>query len=254
MIILLSPAKTLDFSKHNKNLNVSSTRFNDKSQQLINKLSRSSIKGLRELMSISKDLAVQNKERYEAYDLDKIDEVGKEAILAFNGGVYLGLDSKTLPEDAFDYTQDHIRILSGLYGILRPLDKIQEYRLEMGTKLPIRRKKNLYEFWGDQPTHMLNEDLAEIKSDVIFNAASKEYFKVINQKKLNAKVIDVDFKEMHNGELKFISFNAKKARGLISRFAIDNNILDYQDMRAFDYEDYSFNKVLSTDSKYVFTR
>lgn len=254
MIILLSPAKTLDFKSHTKELNASHTRFNDKSQQLINKLSRSSIKGLRELMHISKDLAVLNKERYESYDIEKIEERGKEAMLAFNGGVYQGLDANTLSVSAFDYAQDHVRILSGLYGILRPLDKIQEYRLEMGTKLPIRRKKNLYEFWGEEPTVALNNDLSDIKSEIIFNAASNEYFKVVNKKKLNAQIIDVDFREMHNGELKFISFNAKKARGLITRFAIDNNILDYKDMRGFDYEHYSFNKSLSSDTKFVFTR
>jgi cytoplasmic iron level regulating protein YaaA (DUF328/UPF0246 family) len=254
MIILLSPAKTLDFNAHNKNLHSSETRFDDKSQQLINKLSRSSIKGLRELMHISKDLAVLNKERYEAFDIEKIEERGKEAILAFNGGVYQGLDAETLPEDAFDYAQDHVRILSGLYGVLRPLDKIQEYRLEMGIKLPIRRKKNLYEFWGEQPTQALNQDLEKIDSKIIFNAASNEYFKVVDKKKINAQIIDVDFREMHKGELKFISFNAKKARGLITRFAIDNNILDYKEMRAFNFEDYQYNKSLSSDTKFVFTR
>ncbi len=254
MIILLSPAKSLDFKPHEKKVSSSATRFDDKSQQLINKLSRSSIKGLQALMKISKDLALQNKERYESYDIDKIDERGKEAILAFNGGVYQGLDAKSLSDNAFDYAQDHVRILSGLYGVLRPLDKIQEYRLEMGTKLPIRRKKNLYEFWADVPTKALNDDLEQTASEVILNAASQEYFKVINKSKLKAKVIDVDFKEMHNGELKFISFNAKKARGLITRYAIDHNILDYKDIRAFDYEDYAFNSSLSTDTKFVFTR
>lgn len=254
MIILLSPAKSLDFNSHEKQLNSSSTRFDEKSQQLINKLSKSSIKGLRELMGISKDLAVLNKQRYIDYDVSKIDERGKEAILAFNGGVYQGLDSASLATPAFDYAQDHVRILSGLYGILRPLDKIQEYRLEMGTKLPVRRSKNLYEFWKDQPTKVLNQDLEDINSDVIVNCASNEYYKVIDKKKLKAKVISTDFREMHNGTLKFISFNAKKARGLLTRFAINNSILDYKDLRAFDYEDYSFNQELSTEDNFVFTR
>ena len=254
MIVLLSPAKTLDFKAHNKKITSSQTRFDEKSQLLINKLSRTSLKGLRELMHISKDLAVLNKKRYEEFDVANLEERGKEAMLAFNGGVYQGLDASSLSDDAFDYAQDHVRILSGLYGILRPLDKIQEYRLEMGTKLPIRRKKNLYEFWEDKPTQILNEDLEQVNSDVIVNCASNEYFKVLNTKKLNAKVISMDFREMHNGELKFISFNAKKARGLVTRFAIDNSIIDYKDLRAFDYEDYSFNKSMSSETEYVFTR
>lgn len=254
MIILLSPAKTLDFEPHNKTLHASTIRFPEEATQLANKLKRSSIKGLRELMNISKDLALLNKERYEEFDVDTIDKKGKESLLAFNGGVYQGLDAPSLQDEAFDYAQDHVRILSGMYGLLRPLDKMHEYRLEMGTKLPIRRKKNLYEFWGDKITNLLNQDLEEIDSDVIVNCASNEYFKAINTKKLKARIIDIQFKEMHNGELKFISFNAKKARGLMTRYAIDHSITNPEDLKAFNYEDYAYNSELSEGDNWVFTR
>lgn len=254
MIILLSPAKSLNFDKHDKVLNSSSTRFNQESQQLINKLKKSSIKGIRELMKISKDLAVLNKQRYVEYDNDAFETRGKEAVLAFNGGVYQGLDAKSLPEEAFDYTQDHVRILSGLYGLVRPLDKIQEYRLEMGIQLPIRRKKNLYGFWGDKITNLLNQDLAEIQSETVINLASQEYFHSIQTDKVKGQIINVNFKEMHNGTMKFISFNAKKARGLMTRYAIDHSILEPNELKNFDTEDYSFNPELSTEFDWMFTR
>ncbi|MDA9773637.1 peroxide stress protein YaaA [Saprospiraceae bacterium] len=254
MIILLSPAKSLDFSKHDKDIVSTSTRFNEESQQLINKLKKTSIKGLRELMKISKDLAVLNKQRYIDYDTEAFEQRGKEAVLAFNGGVYQGLEAKTLNEAAFDYTQDHLRILSGLYGLVRPLDKIQEYRLEMGTQLPIRRKKNLYGFWGDKITDLLNEDLSAIESETVVNLASQEYFGAVNTKKVKGNIITANFKEMHNGTMKFISFNAKKARGLMTRYAIDHSILDPQQLKNFDTEDYSFNEEMSTETEWMFTR
>ncbi len=254
MIILLSPAKSLNFDAHDKDVVSSSTRFNEESQQLINKLKKSSIKGLRELMKISKDLAVLNKQRYLDYDNEAFDSRGKEAVLAFNGGVYQGLDAKTLPTESFEYTQDHIRILSGLYGLLRPLDKIQEYRLEMGTQLAIRRKKNLYGFWGDKITNVLNEDMKAMGADTVVNLASQEYFHAIQVEKVRGQVITVHFKEMHKGSLKFISFNAKKARGLMARYAIDHSIVDPQQLKQFDTEEYGFNQELSTENEWMFTR
>ena len=254
MIILLSPAKSLNFDIHEKVLDSSTVRFPEESQQLINKLQKTSMKGLRALMNISKDLASLNKQRYLDYDNDAFDTRGKEAILAFNGGVYQGLDAKTLGNEGLEYSQDHVRILSGLYGLVRPLDKIQEYRLEMGTQLPIRRKKNLYGFWGDKITMLLNEDLQANDSKVVINLASQEYFHAINKKKVKAEIIDVHFKEMHNGTMKFISFNAKKARGLMTRFAIDHSITEPLELKKFNYEDYAFNSELSTEKEWMFTR
>jgi len=254
MIILLSPAKSLNFKDHGKSLDSTAIRFSEESQQLVTKLSKTSMKGLRELMSISKDLAKLNKQRYLDYDNEAFDERGKESILAFDGGVYQGLDANTLSDDAFEYSQDHIRILSGLYGLLRPLDKIQEYRLEMGTQLPIRRKKNLYGFWGNKITDLLNHDLQEVGSNTVVNLASQEYFRSIDRQKIAADIIDINFKEMHNGTMKFISFNAKKARGLMTRYAIDHSITDPQKLKNFDYEDYSFAADLSTENNWMFTR
>lgn len=254
MIILLSPAKTLNFDPVETGLENSSVRFTDEPVQLVNKLKRMSLKGMRDLMSISKDLAVLNKDRYESFDIDTINDDGKEAILAFNGGVYQGLDAETLNKLGLEYAQDHVRILSGLYGLLRPLDRMHEYRLEMGTSLPIRRKKNLYEFWGDKITNTLQEDLDSSGSDVIINCASQEYFKAINTKKIKGRIIDVHFKEMHNGKLKFISFNAKKARGLMTRFAIDHSITNADDLKAFNYEDYGYDAELSSENEWYFTK
>jgi len=254
MIILLSPAKSLNWDQHDKNLHSSSTRFNDESLQLITKLKKTSLKKLRELMSISKDLAVLNKQRYIDYDTDAFETRGKEAVLAFNGGVYQGLDAKTLSDSGFDYAQDHVRILSGLYGLVRPLDKIQEYRLEMGTSLAIRRKKNLYGFWGDKITDLLNEDIEESNSTHVVNLASQEYFQAINTKKLKGELININFKEMHNGTMKFISFNAKKARGLMTRYAIDHNVNSIEALKAFDYEDYAFDESLSEGNNWIFSR
>ena len=253
MIILLSPAKTLNFNPIETGLQASSVRFQEEPVQLVNKLKRMSNKGMRELMSISKDLAQLNKDRYESFDIETIDNEGKEALLAFNGGVYQGLDAETLDRNGLEYAQDHVRILSGLYGLLRPLDRMHEYRLEMGTKLPIRRKKNLYEFWGDKITTILQEDLDQTGSDVIVNCASQEYFKAVNASKIKAKIIDIQFKEMHKGELKFISFNAKKARGLMTRYAIDHSITDAEDLKAFNYEDYALNSDLSSENEWFFT-
>lgn len=254
MIILLSPAKTLNFKPHSLNLESSEITFKEEPQQLVNKLSKMSVKKLQELMHISKDLAVLNKKRYIDFDLETINKNGKEAILAFNGGVYQGLDANTLPVESFDYLQDHVRILSGLYGVLKPLDKIHEYRLEMSTTLPVQRKKNLYGFWGDKITNLLNHNLKEIESETIINCASQEYFQAVNQKKLKARVINVQFKEMHDGTLKFISFNAKKARGLMTRYAADHSISNPELLKGFNYENYGFDSSLSSENEWYFIR
>ena len=254
MIILLSPAKTLNFAPIDTGATSSSVRFTEEPVQLVNKLKKMSLKGIRELMGISKDLASLNKQRYESFDINTIDEKGKEALLAFNGGVYQGLDAETLNSAALEYAQDHVRILSGLYGLLRPLDRMHEYRLEMGTSLPVRRKKNLYEFWGDKITNTLQQDLDNTESNVIINCASQEYFKAINKEKIKGRIVDVHFKEMHNGKLKFISFNAKKARGLMTRYAIDHSITVADELKAFDYEGYRFDSELSSENEWYFTK
>lgn len=256
MIHLLSPAKSLDFESnlpiqdHTLPLNI------DKSEKLINKLKTLSKKKLREMMSISEDLAALNADRYQEWEGKKeLSERSRQAIFAFKGDVYLGLQSLTeLDASDVDYAQDHLIILSGLYGILRPKDLIEPYRLEMGTQLKVGRKNNLYEFWGDDLTKMINTQLKEQGDDTVINLASNEYFKVLDQKKIKGRVISPEFKDAKNGKYKFMSFYGKKARGLMSRYLIKNRLSDPKDLKGFDLEGYRYNSELSSENNPVFTR
>jgi len=256
MIHLLSPAKSLDFDSDLPTKDHSVPQNLEHSQKLIKKLKTLSKKKLREMMSISQDLANVNADRYQMWEgVDQLSERGRQAIYAFKGDVYLGLQALTefSPSDV-DYAQDHLIILSGLYGVLRPKDVIEPYRLEMGTQLKVGRKKNLYEFWGDQLTNTINERLADGNDEVLINLASNEYFKVLDPKKIKGKVISPEFKDAKNGQYKFMSFYGKKARGLMSRFIIKNRINDPADLKGFDLEGYRYNVELSSDSNPVFTR
>lgn len=251
MKIVISPAKTLEFNKPVPIQTYSECAFLKKSAQLNKVLKTRSPKKLMALMDISEKLSELNYQRNQDWHLPFSPENARQAVFAFSGDVYDGLDAYTLDQDKFEDLQNKVRILSGLYGILKPLDLMQPYRLEMGTALKVNKYNNLYEFWGDSLTKALK---AELKGEVLLNLASQEYFKAIKPKLLKSQVITPEFKDFHNGELKMISFFAKKARGSMVRYIIDNQIDAVDDVRGFDREGYAFDKNLSTEKKWVFTR
>ena len=254
MITLLSPAKTLDFESPERISDLTVPQFHLQSNRLIRILKKKSVDEIKDMMNISDALAKLNKGRFKNFRKDYTDENSKSAITAFKGDVYIGLDAATLEENDLDFANHHIRILSGLYGILLPFDRMQPYRLEMGTRLENKNGTNLYHFWGDTISRALNKDLKAQDSEVIVNLASNEYFKAVNKKKLKAKVIDVDFREEGEGELKFVSFFAKKARGLMTRYIIENQIDEVELLKGFDYENYRFAEEHSTEDKLLFVR
>lgn len=254
MILVISPAKTLDFESENISPQYSIPESLEKSEKIVNKLKKMSVKNIGELMSISKDLSKLNQERYLEWDTNFNSENGKPAIQAFKGDVYLGLDVQSFTQEDLGFANEHLRILSGLHGVLRPLDLIRPYRLEMGTKLPILRKKNLYEYWQDEVTERVNSFLEDVASDYLINLASDEYFNVINIKQLNAIIIKPSFKEFKNGQYKVLSFFAKKARGMMSAYIIKNRITNPEDIKGFNADGYGFNAEISNDTEWVFTR
>ncbi|MEQ8907997.1 MAG: peroxide stress protein YaaA [Vicingaceae bacterium] len=255
MIHLLSPAKSLDFESNVKFQEHSQAEFLEQSKKLIKKLNSLSKKKVKELMSISDQLAELNANRYQKWEgKTTVEEDSRQAIFAFTGDVYQGLDAPTLSESDLHYAQENLVILSGLYGVLKPLDIMEPYRLEMGTQLKVGRKSNLYEFWTDQITNQINRQLEKQNASSLINLASNEYFKVINKKKLKAEVISPQFKDAKNGNYKIISFYAKKARGMMSRFIIQHQIEEVEDLQGFDLGGYRFNSDLSTFTKPVFTR
>lgn len=253
MITLLSPAKSLDFSPSRFKAHTSPRMLED-SEMLVEMMRKKSAKKIGELMSISDNLAVLNKNRFQHYKAEVTRDHAKEAILAFKGDVYVGLDNETLGADDLVWAQSHVRILSGLYGVLRPRDLIQPYRLEMGTRLKNLRGKNLYAFWGDKITDLLNNDLKRRSSKVIFNLASKEYFSAVKPSLLHGELYSANFLERRNGEYKFISFTAKKARGWLCRYIIDNRITDPEQVKAFRGEGFKYLKSLSSEREFIFVR
>lgn len=240
MLIVVSPAKTLDFETPPVTDKFTLPALLDDSAALIDQLRKLSPDEIGKLMSISPKLATLNSNRYFDWTLPFNAGNAKQAAFAFKGDVYTGLDAQTLNAAELDFAQNHLRILSGLYGVLRPLDLMQAYRLEMGTQFQNDRGKNLYAFWGDTITDSINQELKAQNSDVLINLASTEYFKSINTKKLNAKIITPVFKDQKNGVYKIISFYAKKARGLMSRYIIQNKLSDPEAIKGFNLEGYSF--------------
>ena len=226
----------------------------DESEKLVERLQKMKPKQLSELMSISANLGQLNYERYQTWSQPFTPENAKQAVLAFNGDVYQGLDAGSLTENQLLQLQDKLRILSGLYGVLRPLDLIQPYRLEMGTKLKYRRSDDLYAFWKNKITPKVKEAIKESGSNVLLNLASNEYYKSIEPKKLGAEIVTPQFKDKSNGQYKMISFYAKKARGLMTRFVLEHGIEKVEDLQAFDSEGYVFNPRLSKPGNPVFTR
>lgn len=254
MLIVISPAKTLDYETVPKTKVFTTPDYLAQSQQLINRLRNFSSLDISDLMKVSAKIANLNFERYETWKKPFTVKNAKQSILAFKGDVYTGLDAESFKADDFKFAQNHLRVLSGLYGLLRPLDLMQPYRLEMGTKLKTDIGKNLYEFWGSDITDGLNKQLKNIKSNYLINLASNEYFKSVKTKEINAEIITPAFKEFKNGDYKIIAIYAKKARGLLSRYIIQNKLNDPEDIKSFNEEGYRFNKTLSKGNNFVFTR
>jgi cytoplasmic iron level regulating protein YaaA (DUF328/UPF0246 family) len=252
MKLVLSPAKSLDFETELPIKKQSEAVFLEEAAQINKLLKKQSVKKLGELMSISPDLSELNYQRNQDWQLPFKATNSRPAVYAFNGDVYRGLDAYSISEDKIDTLQSTVRILSGLYGILKPLDVIMPYRLEMGTKFPVGKSKDLYQFWKSKVTTFLNNEMTE--GEVLLNLASNEYFKAIDKKQLKAKVVDVDFKEFKNGTYKTISFFAKYARGLMARYVVEHQIKTVEDLKAFNLDNYKFDANLSTDHKLVFTR
>lgn len=252
MKIVISPAKSLDFESKVPTQKFTEGVFLKEAESLSKVLKKKSPKVLSKLMSISQNLGELNWQRNQDWQLPFALQNAKQAVYAFNGDVYIGLDVNSLTLDKLDQLQSKLRILSGQYGLLKPLDLMQPYRLEMGTKLKIGRKDNLYQFWDEKVTNTLNEELD--KDEVFVNLASNEYFKVIKPKLLKVPVITPVFKDYKNGKLKMISFFAKKARGLMVRYIIDNDIEDVENLKGFNYEGYAFDSNLSNEIELVFTR
>ncbi len=254
MLMVISPAKKLDFETRPVTVKYTQPELLEHSRILVDILKQKSIEDLIKLLNISYGLAETNLQRYQQWNPPFSLDNAKQAILAFNGDVYEGLDAKTFSEGDFEFAQNHLRILSGLYGVLRPLDLIQPYRLPMGTKLVNPRGKNLYQFWGDIITDVLNRTIRQSGYKYLINLASNEYFKAVKPELVQAKIITPVFKERKNGALRVISFYAKKARGLMARYAIQNRIEDPENLKNFDLEGYKFMPDLSTDDKLVFVR
>lgn len=240
MKIVISPAKSLDFESKLPTARATQPKFLEHAEMINAKLERKSKKAIAKLMGISDKLASLNYERYKEFNTPFTKQNARPAIYAFAGDVYVGLDAYTIPLQKIDILQDSVRILSGMYGLLRPLDLIQPYRLEMGTKLAINRKKDLYAFWKKTITETLNTELEE--DELFLNLASVEYFRAIDEKKLKVPVISPVFKDFKNGELKIISFFAKKARGSMARFAIDKNVKNLEGLKTFDYDGYAYSE------------
>lgn len=253
MLFVISPAKNLDFETPAVTQSASQPRYLDQSSVLIEQLQQFSVQDVASLMKLSDNLAGLNLARFQSWTPPFNAENAKQAALAFNGDVYTGLDASTLDEAGFNFAQKHLRILSGLYGVLKPLDYIQPYRLEMGTKLANVKGSNLYDFWGDQLKESLEAE-PELADKVLINLASNEYFKAVKAKELNARIITPVFKDAKNGQYKIISFYAKKARGLMSRYIIDHQITQPEQMKAFDTDGYYFSETQSSTNEWVFLR
>ncbi|MBL4663469.1 MAG: peroxide stress protein YaaA [Flavobacteriaceae bacterium] len=252
MKIVISPAKSLDFEKPLPTTLSSKALFLKESEQLHKLLKKKSAKSLSKLMSISDNLGRLNYERNQEWALPFDNDNARPAIYAFSGAVFQGLNVYEIPAEKIDLLQNTLRIISGLYGVLKPLDLIQPYRLEMGTKFPVGKNKNLYEFWKQKVTKTLNDELEE--GELFVNLASIEYFKAIDQKSLKANVITPVFKDFRNGEYKTIMTFAKLARGYMTRYCIDINAGTLDDLKGFNYEGYGFSEAMSTENELVFTR
>ena len=254
MLLLISPAKTLDFDSKAQTSTFTQCQFLQDSQLLINDLRQLDNSDVSALMKISAQLGELNSKRFKHWQLPFTLENAKQALLAFKGDVYTGLAAEEFSSKDLQFAQQHLRILSGLYGLLRPLDLIQAYRLEMGTKFSNPRGKNLYNFWDNTLTEAINQRLNQETDGVVLNLASNEYFKAVKTKNLQGKVITPVFKDLKNGQYKIISFYAKKARGMMAAYVIKNRLTDAKQIKHFDTAGYEFQASLASDVDWVFTR
>ena len=252
MLIALSPAKALDFSAAPAGAGLTTPQLADQTVELAKVTKKLTLRDLKGLMSLSDNLAKLNRERFQHFD--PASEDGLQAAFAFNGDVYAGLKARELDRKSLAWAQDHVRILSGLYGVLRPLDAIQPYRLEMGVGLKTRRGKSLYEFWGPRISEALNAAAQGHKDKTLVNCASGEYFGAVDRKALKLPVVSCRFLEEKDGEARIISFYAKKARGLLARYAIDHRIEKAADLKAFDSAGYRFAPEMSSEEEFTFAR
>ena len=254
MFFVLSPAKNLNEKAPAPVKEFTQPYLLAEAEILMRQLRELAPQQIAELMHVSDKIALLNAERNAEWHTPFTPDNAKQAVFMFNGDVYEGIAADTLKPEQIQYLQQHVRLLSGLYGVLRPLDLMQPYRLEMGTTFTNTRGKNLYEFWGNIITDLLNDTLAQAGSDTLVNLASQEYFKSVNTKNLKARLITPVFKDEKNGKYKIISFYAKRARGLMVRYAAEHNITDPEMLKNFDYEGYSFNAAASNESEWVFMR
>lgn len=252
MLMVISPAKALDFTAPPRTLPVTQPRLAEDVVELSKTTRKLTVRDLRRLMHLSENLAELNHARFQAFEPES--EEGMQAAIAFNGDVYAGLSARSLDKAAFVWAQDRLRILSGLYGVLRPADAIQPYRLEMGTRLKTRRGRTLYDFWGAKVAETLNADAEGHADPTLVNLASQEYFGAVDARALKLPLVTCLFLEEKDGEHRQISFYAKKARGLMARYAIDQRIERAEDLRAFDTAGYAWSRERSTDAEWVFTR
>lgn len=254
MLMIISPAKTLDFAAAPTTQQHSEPRFLAQSQALIDTAKQLNPADISALMKISDKLGLLNYERFHDWHTPFTTDNAKQAVLAFKGDVYTGLDAESLDENALSWANQHLAILSGLYGLLRPLDLMQAYRLEMGIKFANPHGKNLYEFWGSRITDSLNAQLVDSATPVLVNLASNEYYKVLQPKSIAARIVTPIFKDEKNGQYKIISFYAKKARGLMARWVIDNRVEDASDLKQFNTDGYYFSAADSSENDWVFKR
>jgi cytoplasmic iron level regulating protein YaaA (DUF328/UPF0246 family) len=254
MLIFLSPAKSLDYKTPPHIASFTQPAYLKQSETLIRQLRKLSPADIANLMDLSDPLALLNFNRYADWALPFTPENAKQAVLAFDGDVYDGLAAKTLSAEDLDFAQQQVRILSGLYGILKPLDLMQPYRLEMGTKFANKAGKDLYAFWGERLLDAINAELAGMSRPVVINLASEEYFKAAVGRKINGEVIQPVFEDWKNGKYKIISFYAKRARGLMTRYAVLNRLSEPEGLKAFDYDGYAFAPEVSNNKSWVFRR
>lgn len=253
MLTVISPAKTLDFESQPITSCHTQPKFLAQSEALIGELKQLSVPGVASLMKLSDKLAGLNMARFQTWATPFSLDNAKQAVLAFKGDVYTGLDAETMDDDGLAFAQQHLRILSGLYGVLKPLDLIQPYRLEMGTQFSNAKGRNLYQFWGGQLREEIETEAAQSDA-VLVNLASNEYFKALEAKKLSTRIITPVFKDLKNGQYKIISFYAKKARGLMSRYIIDHRINNPEQLKNFDSEGYRYSADMSEGDAWVYIR
>ena len=252
MLVVISPAKRLDWAE--RAIAPTEPAYQADALRLAKTARNLTLRDLRKLMDLSDDLARLNRDWFKAFAADPAPEITRPAALAFAGDTYMGLDAPSLSQDAIDWAQDHLRILSGLYGLLRPLDAIQPYRLEMGSRLKTRRGTSLYAYWGDQLAKALNAQAEVQGSDTLINCASQEYFGAVDRKRLALRVVTPAFFELKDGEPRMISFFAKKARGSMARYIVENRITDPEALKAFDVEGYRFDPGTSQGEQMSFIR